>query len=321
MLTSPRLIAAAAASLTLLLATGCVSKEQFNQVTVERDRVILDLSQTRAERNAANQTSDRLTGELAAAKAESARHANETVAVLSQLKLTNEELAKTQGELATAQGDLKTARACVTQAEGDRTLARNSLTAAERRIAQLRADIEAGRSDFSKLQAESQAKAEEAAAQLGDARTALSVAQKDQDELKVIRQKLSDSNAAQADARKRLGEAERQLAEMNAKFDDAAGQLNQLKDDARARAVEAAAARLAQAQVASAAVRKEQAELESMKQKLAEAEAVANTARGRLVLSEKRVSDLEAKIRSLSTQANKPAQVTPETPATANVAN
>jgi chromosome segregation protein len=320
MLKSTRLVATAAAA-TLLLATGCVSKEQFNHVTAERDRVILDLSQTREERNAANHTSDRLSTELAAAKAESERHAKETLAVAAHLKETEGQLAATQAELATAQGDLTTARACMAQAEGDRTLARNNLTAAERRIAQLRADIENARGDYSKLQAEAQARAEEAAAQLGDARTALSVAQKDQDELKVIRQKLSDANAAQADARKRLGDAERQLAEMTSKFDDANGQLSQLKDDARARAVEAAAARLAQAQLASAAVRKEQAELEATRQKLTDAENAANTARGRLVLSEKRVSDLEAKLRTLTTQANKPAQVGSETPATANIAN
>ena len=82
-----RLAAATASCAALLLATGCVSKQEYSRIVGERDQVSLDQSQTRTQRDEASQTSERLTRELAAARTESdahAKRAGEIAAVLSQ---------------------------------------------------------------------------------------------------------------------------------------------------------------------------------------------------------------------------------------------
>jgi chromosome segregation ATPase len=178
-----RLAAATASCVAMLLATGCVSKQEFTKVTGERDQVLLDLTQTRSQRDEANQASERLTRDLAAARTESdghARRAAEIAATLSQneaaLTSTHGELKTTRDHLEAARGELKTTQGSLARAEREVGVTRDKLVKAEKRAAQIAVDLEESRSAFANLQNESRARAEEAAAQLGDAKAALAVA-------------------------------------------------------------------------------------------------------------------------------------------------
>jgi chromosome segregation ATPase len=106
---------------------------------------------------------------------------------------------------------------------------------------------------------------------------------------------------AAADVRERLAAAEDREAKLAKTLEGAKAEVAKLTDEARVHATETAAGRLAQAQVAAATVRHEQADLENTRSKLAETERAAAETKLKLAGAEKRVAELEAKLKSAAT--------------------
>jgi chromosome segregation ATPase len=122
----------------------------------------------------------------------------------------------------------------------------------------------------------------------------------------MTRDKLTEAQRSDADARRRLAESEQNEAQLASKLEGATADVSKLKEEARVREVQGVAAKIAEAHVAAAAARKVQAELDVARAKQHDAERANDEARARLASAEKRVADLEVKVRTLSAQAKRP---------------
>jgi chromosome segregation ATPase len=312
---SPRLATAAATScVALFAATGCVSQKNFAQVSGERDRIAAELSTVRDDRA-------RLTSELAEtwAQRDAAWEDSEDIGRALQAALDRSQvlvrrsisaesgLEQTQAALATAKTELSVTRRSLTEIERAGATAREQLTGAQKRGEQLAVQVQEGQAALAQLRAQAHAQAEESAARLKDARAELAEAEKDQVALTMVRDKLAEAQRSDADARQRLAESEQHEAQLAGKLQSAVEDVSKLKEAARVRDVQSVAAKIAEAHVAAAASRKIQAELETARAKQVEAERANQDARARLAGAEKRVAELEVKVRTLSAQAKRPA--------------
>jgi colicin import membrane protein len=312
---SPRLATAAATScVALFAATGCVSQKNFAQVSGERDRIAAELSTVRADRA-------RLTSELVRAWAQhdAAWQDSEDIGTALQAALDRSQtlahrsisaeagLEQSQAALATAKSELSATRQSLTAIERAGATAREQLSASQKRGEQLGAQVREGQAALAQLRAQARAQADEWSARLKDARAALAEAEKDQVALTMVRDKLAEAQRSDAEARQRLAESEENQAQLAGKLQSAAEDVSKLKEAARVRDVQSVAAKIAEAHVAGAASRKIQAELETARAKQVEAERASQDARARLAGAEKRVAELEVKVRTLSAQAKLPA--------------
>lgn len=335
---SPRLASAAGLTcVALFAATGCVSQKQFSQACRERDQLAAALDITRQDRA-------RLSTELASVSTDrdEARLAIEDLASTLQGALdrsdalaanydqTHSTLTQTQAALDTARRDLATARMSLTALEHATATVRAQLADAVNRGEQLTASLRADQQAFASYKSKAEAQAQAAADTLKQVRLDLAEAQKDQAALASTRDKLTRLEKVDADVRQQLNQSQQSAADLSTRLKTATAQVSELQNQAHAQEVKNVAARIAQADVATANLRKVQAELDALKGKQAEAERAANDARARLAGAEKRAADLEAQVKTLTRQArahtdtpaktataSKPAETTPAKTASA----
>jgi chromosome segregation ATPase len=307
---SPRAATTAAAScVAIFAATGCVSQKEFSQACRERDQVAAALTTTRADRA-------RLTTELTEtwAQRDAAWQDNEDLSVVLQAALdrssaldrrsteTQTALDEAKTSLASARRELTTTRQSLAAIEHASASAREQLAATQKRADDLDTAVRAGQAALAQLRTLARAQAEEASARIKQFQLDLAEAAKDQAALVMTREKLTRAEQSDAQARESLAQAQESRAQLASKLESAAAQITQFKNDAQARDVQSVAARIAQAQVAASATRKIQAELDAARTKQAEAQRAADGARAQLAGSEKRVADLELKVRTLAAQ-------------------
>jgi chromosome segregation ATPase len=308
---SPRLASAAGLScVALFAATGCVSQKEFSQACRERDQLATALDTTRQDRA-------RLSTELStvATDRDQARQAIEDLAATLQGALDRSDalarvydrshtsLEQTQAALETARRDLAMARTNLAALERSTADVREQLANAVSRGEQLTASLRADQQAFASYKSKAEAQAQAAADTLKQVRLDLAEAQKDQAALASTREKLTDLQKADADVRQQLSQSQQSAADLSTQLKSATAQVNDLQNQAHAQEVKSVAARIAQADVAAANLRKVQGELDSLKTRQAEAERAATDARARLAGAEKRAADLEAQVKTLNRQA------------------
>lgn len=304
---NPRAIAAAASCVALVAATGCVSQKEFSQACRERDQVAAALSTTRADRarittelDAAEQDTQDLSEMLQAALDRSEALDRKSNLTQTALDETKNALAAVRNELAVARKDLTTARETLAANQRASATAREQLAAAQKRSEELDTAVRAGQVALATLRTQARAQAEEFTARIKQFQLDLAEAAKDQAALAQTRDKLTRAQQSEADARERLAKSEESGAQLAGKLETASAEVTQLKNEAQQHDLQSVAARIAQAQVAAAANRKIQTDLEAARAKQSELQHTADDARTQLAASQKRVADLEGKVKTLA---------------------
>lgn len=331
----PRL-ASALSCAALLAATGCVSQKEFSQACHERDQVASALTTTRADRARLNDQLTATTQELTRTTAErdAAWQDSQDLSVVLQAAIdrsnaldhqstqTRAALAQTQASLETARRELAAAQQSLAAIERAGATAREQLALAQKRNEQLDTAVRAGQAALVDLRAQARAQAEEAAANLKQVKLDLEEARKDQAALVMVRERLTRAEASDAQARQRVTELEQSGAQLASKLETASTEVTKLKKEADAKEVQNVAARIAQAQVNATASRKIQTDLESARAKQTELQRAAEDARAQLAGSQKRVADLEARVKTLASHSNEgEAKTASDTTASVNPSN
>jgi DNA repair exonuclease SbcCD ATPase subunit len=312
----------AASCVALVAATGCVSQKEFSQACQQRDQVAAALNTTRAdrarltteltqtwtERDAAQQDSQDLSDMLQAALDRSQSLDRKSSLTQTALDETKNALAAVRTELTVARKDLTTARETLAKNERANATAREQLAAAQKRSEELDNAVRAGQAALATLRAQARAQAEEFTARIKQFQLDLAEAAKDQAALAQTREKLARAQQSDAEARERLAKSEESGAQLASKLETASADITRLKNEAQQHDVQSVAARIAQAQVAAAANRKIQTELEAARAKQAELQHTADDAKSQLAASQKRITDLEGKVKTLAAaRTNTPA--------------
>ena len=276
----------AASCVALVAATGCVSQKEFSQACRERDQVAAALTTTRADRA-------RLTNELTQTWSErdAAQQDSQDLSDMLQAALDRSETLDRKSNLAqTALDETKNALAT----------AREQLAAAQKRSEELDNAVRAGQTALATLRTQARAQAEEFTARIKQFQLDLAEAAKDQAALAQTREKLARAQQSDAEARERLAKSEESGAQLASKLETASADITKLKNEAQQHDVQSVAARIAQAQVAAAANRKIQTELEAARAKQTELQHTADDAKAQLATSQKRIADLEGKVKTLA---------------------
>jgi chromosome segregation ATPase len=315
---SPRLASAVGISCAALFAaTGCVSQKEFSQACHERDQLASALDTTRQDRARISADLSSVSSDRDEARAEIEDLASTLQGALDRsdalehnYKQSHASLEQTQATLASAQRDLSNARMTLAALERSTATIREQLAVAVKRGEELGASLHADQDAFASYRSKSEAQAEEVAATLKQVRLDLAEAQKDQSALVSTRQTLTELQKTDTEERQQLTQSQQAAAELTTQLKSASAQITDLKNQAHDKEVKNVAARIAQADIASANLHKVQAELESLKTRQAEAEHAATDAKARLAGAEKRAADLEAQVKTLNRQAR---AATPDT--------